>query len=767
MTYKIRFPILALALAVPFLLALLLFMSAVPGRADPAAVTFKDQAGVPVNGTVRVLCFAGLTAAAPFADRNLQVTDGTPDASTPLPAGCTHLAALRLRHTQPAGKHSGSAFQVYATSWEPGATQPYTATGDIILSDQRPLTLLHLVVSLGWTPTDGSPVTDAGDIRLALQNASAELYDWTDGQMAVGPVSIYTGGERWREADLRFLPANDKRPSAFVGGVVSGTLPYSAYLTNTTYTPAMSYFGRLWDGADAFSEGNGRWPDSRAHRTIVHELAHYALFLYDEYQDITGASGYCTCAGLPGGCGFGGRDGSAMAYHYNASEFWHKDTHLTVDLFCFDTWQMQVHGLNDWELLARWGQIQSLPLAFPPLAIPVPELAAGPTPGLTAHLFGAEPGNRLYLPLTLQDGPPPVSLRSEPVVNLMVNTAVPPTVTQPSQLYLLKGGSSDPARILPQGRAVGDVSGNVLGQIRLLDVEPGDAVRAYVQQTAAGASPGVRYTVMGDGDPEADIVTAENPARLTLDHYFQLENGRAVSLTVAVQDLDDVLAVPAIQLCSLDAAVGCHPAWKTTLEPDSGWYTAVFNPLPGQPELPRYLILRIWDDNDHAAADEIVQWVQMAGGVGPAHNDGMAPLVDDVVAVNAADPLATAVDCNVVSYTPATHADARQMPLPPGFGGLLGVPLDISITFNEDQCPARVPGQDDVLPQNRTILLNFGYSQDEVTRLGINETTNLSLLHFSNQFGWATVQQLSINSDLNWIAGQIFEDGVYAIGWRP
>jgi hypothetical protein len=751
-------------LALSLLMGLLLFMAAAPGLTQPTAFAFKDQDGVPVTGTVRVLCFDGVTAVSPFADLNIQVTAGTPDA--PLPERCTHLAALRLRHTQPAGKHDAPAYQVYAASWEPGDTRPLTVTGDIILSDARPLTLLNMVVSLGWTPADGSGVTDAADIRLALQNASAELYDWTEGQMAIGAVSIHTGGERWNEADLRFLPANDKRPSAFVGGIVSDTLTYAAYLTNTTYTPAMSYFGRLWDGADAFDEANGRWPAANGSRTIAHEWAHYALFLYDEYQNTSGASGYCTCAALPGGCGFGDRDGSAMAYHYQATEFWHKDTHLTVDLFCYNTWQAQVHGMNDWETLARWHEIQNLPLSFPPLAMPFPELDAGPEPGLAAHLFGAEPGRATFLPVVLRDGDPPVATRSEPFVNLLVNAASPPTVTQPSQVYLLKGGSS-PARILPQGRAVGDVAGSVLGQLRLLDVEPDDVVRAYVGQTAVGPSPGVRYTTFTNGSPTAGITTEVNPLRFTLDHYFTIVNGRAVTLTIALKDEDNALGVPAIQICSLDAAVGCDPAWKMEMTPDGGWLSAEFAPLPGQAELPRYLVLRIWDDNDSAVEKEIVQWVQMAGGVGPAHNDGMAPLVDDAVMVNIANPLATAPDCNVVSYTPATHAGALQAPLPAGFGGLLGLPLDISITINEDQCPTRTPGQDEPLPPNRTVLLNFGYSQDEVTRLGVPEGANLELLHFSNQSGWTTVQQISVNSELNWIAARIFEDGVYAVGWRP
>ncbi len=472
-----------------------LFTVTAAGQAKPAAISFQDQAGVPITGNVRILCFTGPTAVAPFADRIIPVTNGQPDG---LPANCTHLAALRLRHSQPAGKHDGLAYEIYATSWLPGTAVPAPAVGDVILSDERPLTLFHIVASLGWTPAPDSAVTTAADVRAALQQLSATLYDWTEGQMAIGPVRVYTGGERWAEADLRFSPANDKRPSAFVGGIVPDSLAYTGAFTSTTYTPAATYYGRLWDGRDAFVEGNGRWTQPAAALTIAHEWAHYALFLYDEYQNTDGLSGYCICPDLPaaGGCRTAVPDASAMAYHYQAAaEFWHKDTHLTVADFCYDTWQFHVHGQPDWDTLARWHTIQRLPISFPPLRSPVPQLTTGPDLGLAAHLFGREAGFGLFLPVVVGSGgtavPPPL----EPLVNLVVNTGTPLTASQPAQVYLLKGDPAQPGRILPQGRPTGDPAGSTLGQLRLLDVQPGNVVRAYVDRPALGAVPGARFTV--------------------------------------------------------------------------------------------------------------------------------------------------------------------------------------------------------------------------------------------------------------------------------
>lgn len=740
------------------LLAILLLAPAPGGRAEPASLQFKDQEDSLISGPVRVLCFSSLTAVSPFADLNIPLLDGQP--VTPLPANCNYLAALRLRHSQPAGKRAGPAYQVYATSWEPGASEPQAAAGDVILSDLRPLTLFDVVASLAWTPAPASAVTRVADIYQALHRLSAELYDWTEGQMAIGPVGVHSGGERWAEADLRFLPANDKRPSAFVGGIVPAPLAYSG--SGTVYTPAATYYGRLWDGRDAFVEGPGRWTEANAYRTIAHEWAHYALFLYDAYQNHYGGPGYCTCATLPTGCGYDARDASAMAYHYQATEFWHQESHPDAADFCYETWQYQAHGQTDWDTLSLWHTIQGLALPFAPLRYPAPVLVAGPSLGLAGHLFGRTAGYALHLPLVAGSGGTAVPVTTEPVVNLLLDSTTLPGVSQPSQVYLLKGDPVLPDRILPQGRATGDPAGNVLGSLRLLDVQPGDTVRAYVTRPGTGGAAGARFSVGAAGDPSGDIILHANPLPFSLRHYFELLDNRVVKLTLSWQAGSGVLGAPMAQLCSLDAAVGCHPAWQTALVNNGSWWQAQFIPLPGQAELPRYLVVRLWDSAGNEPEKELIQWLQVAGGVGPTHNDGMAPLLDDVVMVNAKDPI-DAGDCNVVSYMPASDSAALADSLPPGIGGLIGIPLDITILLNEQACPPPQPGQP--LPLPFPLVLNLGYSQDEVDRLGINEQTQLFILRYVPQVGWAPWQQIGVNAELNWIAAAISDDGIYAVGW--
>ncbi len=81
-------------------------------------------------------------------------------------------------------------------------------------------------------------------------------------------------------------------------------------------------------------------------------------------------------------------------------------------------------------------------------------------------------------------------------------------------------------------------------------------------------------------------------------------------------------------------------------------------------------------------------------------------------------------------------------------------------------CPVLVPGQNTAFSQN--IILNLGYFQSDVDRLGIPEmNTNLILLHFDSAGCWSTGQTIDVNQELNWSAASIAEDGIYAIGWIP
>ena len=84
-------------------------------------------------------------------------------------------------------------------------------------------------------------------------------------------IKLYDRGVNWASTDIQIYHEN-KRPSANVGGIKNSN--------------EHIYLPHNWDGK-SYPWGYS-WTHKEAYRTIVHELGHYALFLYDEYKDADG-----------------------------------------------------------------------------------------------------------------------------------------------------------------------------------------------------------------------------------------------------------------------------------------------------------------------------------------------------------------------------------------------------------------------------------------------------------------------------------------------
>ena len=157
----------------------------------------------------------------------------------------------------------------------------------------------------------------------------------------------------------------------------------------------------------------------------------------------------------------------------------------------------------------------------------------------------------------------------------------------------------------------------------------------------------------------------------------------------------------------------------------------------------------------------------MHGGVGPGHADGIAPLADALVMLNTDIPLQDLEDCNLVSFTPAASANALSRPLPTDIGGIIRRPLLIRVTMpdNDNVCSSLAPFVD--IPFNRSLVLNLGYLQSDVQQFGISEA-DLVMLYFNSSNGWQVLgnNQLDQSVELNWIAEEVYNDGIYAIGWK-
>jgi hypothetical protein len=223
--------------------------------------------------------------------------------------------ALGWRYTASAdrGRHDRWRYRIFVTNLAQDSNgNPFPvgrcgfAGHELLLQKASPLILFNLVAVVEW---DARPEY-LNDLAQAFRAASDYLYDLTDGQMTIGQVTIvdnelYTleSDSWWQSANLRFNASNTICP-AHLPPNVSGTRDA------ITLPPFWTRYGT--------SPGN--WSGSDGNRTLVHELGHHVLGVYDEY--ITDHL-YCTDLDLrhPADSGGDEQRASAMAYQFEATEF--------------------------------------------------------------------------------------------------------------------------------------------------------------------------------------------------------------------------------------------------------------------------------------------------------------------------------------------------------------------------------------------------------------------------------------------------------------
>lgn len=749
-------------------------------------IVFLDAAQQVIDAEqVRVICFTTQTGV-PFSDFWLTLNnDGTPQ--DPLPPNCNYIAAMRLLHTQPSGNPDhGPAYWIYATSWTAGEDTPQPLAETIVIPDDQTLVLFNVVASLAWEPAADSPFES--QLRDGLKQASAYLYDVSEGQMALGPLTIYNNGQNWNQADLRFLTANDARPWAFVGGILPERTAYTSPQTgrSSRFGNGATFYGRFWDGSDAFDSNAGSWDQQDAYRTIIHEWSHYALFLYDEYRNTFADETHCT--------GIDNRDeskdktnASIMDYQYTASEFWSGRVH-GFPTGCQNTIQFEVHGEDDWTTLSHWHWIQQLPTSVdPPIITPI-ALEEGPNLGLTAALFGREPGHFLYLPIIRKAGTwtaPTTDLR-EPKIDVFIDEGFDFGAAFASQVYLLEDTAVSlfPRRIHHQGRPVfGPEPENYIGSMTILNVNDTDRLHVSVQRSPTDEQPGELYTYAPkywppDSEIEPihdgfEVVAVQDPWHTILDLQPNPEKPRQ-ELTVIFQSLTHSnLPTPIAHLCAIDANSGCaeDAAWLQEMTPiGSDIWQATFTPLPAAEELPLYGIVRI----EVPEFGERIRWFRQAGGVGPAHEDADAPTQDGDVMVDAVQDIPSGIsqagDCSHVLIMPSANDTLLRQLLPQDVKGIIGMPLDIDVLQphpDGEGCIGLEPGS---LPT--PVVVTLFYSAETLEQLGVARDQLRVLHYFQSNGEWVDVTtEVPPNPDQlngnNWISSfPLNEGGFYAIGWR-
>ncbi|MCP4544196.1 MAG: hypothetical protein GY832_44355 [Chloroflexi bacterium] len=213
----------------------------------------------------------------------------------------------------------------------------------ITVSADNPIILFDLDVSLEWDAHNDEAYLE--QLEFNLRRASEYLYDFTNGQVAVGNINVFQNADEWVYSHIVVQANNRLRPFAAQGGiVVTDTVdPHHNTVTDTIlYSPGQLTMGSNWNryGNPGQSLGDD-WSI-----ILAHELGHYLLFHDDVYLGMD-ENGYLisvdTCYG------------SAMGDLYSDpdnTEFIAKEDVWQTQ--CADTLAEQTLGRNEWETMQLW-----------------------------------------------------------------------------------------------------------------------------------------------------------------------------------------------------------------------------------------------------------------------------------------------------------------------------------------------------------------------------------------------------------------------------
>ncbi len=362
------------------------------------------------------------------------------------------------------------SYTFYLTSGAPTktglASDQIMERGEITLTTfaANPLLVFNLDMSLEW---NARPDTEfMSNLEIALRNASAVLYDVSNGQAAIGDVRLHHSKNSWIKSDVVMYAQNGVRPRATMGGMVNDPIDdigLSGVITNA-YGPGQIRMGPNWDPFGTnLTELNQDWQ-----RALAHELAHYLLFLPDNYIGVQDGKPIKTdCLG------------SFMTSTYDDaySEFltaagWVGDCTRTVAQF--------TTGRTDWETIQR----------FYPMLVSPTITNTGPSvqPLNVTRMLDADPPSLAQpLPTRFFD------LRGADGQLLPVSKA---------QVYLFKNPGRPDSVCLPLGATVGGgdrikVRGAELGD-RLCALGPYDDVKqqAYMGCIDSLKAPDVSITML-------------------------------------------------------------------------------------------------------------------------------------------------------------------------------------------------------------------------------------------------------------------------------
>ncbi|MBV9788664.1 MAG: hypothetical protein JOZ51_10850, partial [Chloroflexi bacterium] len=134
------------------------------------------------------------------------------------------------------------------------------------MNAEKSVYAFNVIVALEWQPSE----KEQQQLIEAFKRAAAFLYDVTDGCMSFGQI-VFGGLELMDCADIQIMASNRFNPRSWV----------NALMDQTKYMP-------IRVGRGVWLKNQRRsipWVEPEGYRTLIHEWAHYALALRDEYLE--------------------------------------------------------------------------------------------------------------------------------------------------------------------------------------------------------------------------------------------------------------------------------------------------------------------------------------------------------------------------------------------------------------------------------------------------------------------------------------------------
>ncbi len=250
-----------------------------------------------------------------------------------------------------------SHYTVFYTSGAPQTVNPAAFSLNppgvmtLVISRAHPLMLHDLSVSAQWY-VEGDP---AYRTKLAqdILAGSAHLYDFTNGQVGLGQVTVYQDFAAWDSVDVHLFASNDARPEADMGGIVKAPTP-DPQNPAIIYRPGRARMGATWNRFNLPGTASVPHVDTSDDWALVlaHEMGHYLLYLNDTYYRIGPKNTIVNVYSCKG---------SAMGWVYEPENSEFVFDQKFWDANCRNTFGNNLLDRTEWNTIRTW-----YPWAVPP-----------------------------------------------------------------------------------------------------------------------------------------------------------------------------------------------------------------------------------------------------------------------------------------------------------------------------------------------------------------------------------------------------------------